>query len=131
MRLGVTRTKKHHPNGWWENFIEDENTHPLRLESELSDLRAGYANPVLKIFVFQNGVDCGIAAAKKTGHQSVSCRGGISSRMNIPTPYALKASFQIYGWGMRTPAPSVRCSMRLGDAKEKKTGHRLVSCLLW
>ena len=27
---------------------------------------------------------------------------GISSQMNIPTPYALKASFQIFGWGMRT-----------------------------
>ena len=27
---------------------------------------------------------------------------GISSRMNIPTPCALKASFQIFGWGMRT-----------------------------
>ena len=27
---------------------------------------------------------------------------GISSQMNIPTPYALKASFQIFGRGMRT-----------------------------
>ena len=28
------------------NFIEDEYTHILRLESELSDLRVGYANPI-------------------------------------------------------------------------------------
>jgi len=27
------------------NFITDEYTHTLRLESELSDLRVGYANP--------------------------------------------------------------------------------------
>ena len=27
------------------NFIKDEYTHTLRLESELSDLRVGYANP--------------------------------------------------------------------------------------
>ena len=32
---------------------------------------------------------------------------GISSQMNIPTPYALKASFQIFGWGMRTNATYV------------------------
>ena len=29
---------------------------------------------------------------------------GISSKMNIPTPCALKASFQIFGRGMRTHA---------------------------
>ena len=32
---------------------------------------------------------------------------GISSQMNIPTPYALKASFQIFRWGMRTHATYV------------------------
>ena len=32
----------------------------------------------------------------------IICYTGISSQMNIPTPYALKASFQIFGWGMRT-----------------------------
>ena len=31
------------------NFIEDEYTHTLRLESELSDLRVGYANPIRAI----------------------------------------------------------------------------------
>ena len=33
---------------------------------------------------------------------------GISSKMNIPTPCALKASFQIFGRGMRTHAHEVR-----------------------
>jgi hypothetical protein len=37
------------------NFIKDEYTHTLRLESELSDLRVGYANPILKIADFQSG----------------------------------------------------------------------------
>ena len=68
---------------------------------------------------------------KKTGHRVVRCRGGISSGMNIPTPYALKASFQIFGWGMRTPAPSVRCSMRLGGTKGKKKDTRLGVFFLW
>ena len=34
--------------------------------------------------------------------ESVCFCTGISSQMNIPTPYALKVSFQIFGWGMRT-----------------------------
>ncbi|MBQ7375102.1 MAG: hypothetical protein IJW61_03930 [Clostridia bacterium] len=32
-------------NAEYGNFITDEYTHTLRLESELSDLRVGYANP--------------------------------------------------------------------------------------
>ena len=34
------------------NFIVDEYTHTLRLESELSDLRVGYANPYPENFGF-------------------------------------------------------------------------------
>ena len=45
---------------------------------------------------------------------------GISSQMNIPTPYALKASFQIFGWGMRTHAPS---RSALGAGFDERTGQ--------
>ena len=48
----------------------------------------------------------------RTGHQRKEkhhpnlggSKTGISSKMNIPTPCALKASFQIFGRGMRTHA---------------------------
>jgi len=39
------------------NFIIDEYTHPLRLESKLSDLRAGYANPYPENLRFSGWVD--------------------------------------------------------------------------
>ena len=46
---------------------------------------------------------------------------GISSKMNIPTPCALKASFQIFGWGMRTHARAyrTRCVRALGASAQK------------
>ena len=45
MRLGGSRTKKHHPNGWWGNFACGENLLALRLANKLADLRAANANP--------------------------------------------------------------------------------------
>ena len=45
---------------------------------------------------------------------------GISSLMNIPTPCALKASFQIFGRGMRTQAPS---RFALGAGFDEHTSH--------
>ena len=32
--------------------------------------------------------------------------------MNIPLPFVLKASFQIFRWGMRIPTESVSCQAR-------------------
>ena len=36
-------------------FVSDEDTHTLRLKSELFDLRVGYANPILQHFVAEVG----------------------------------------------------------------------------
>jgi hypothetical protein len=37
-------------------FVFDEDTHTLRLKSELFDLRVGYANPILRLGESQRGV---------------------------------------------------------------------------
>ena len=37
-------------------FVFDEDTHPLRLKSELFDLWVGYANPILRLEESQRGV---------------------------------------------------------------------------
>ena len=37
-------------------FVSDEDTHTLRLKSELFDLRVGYANPILRLGESQRGV---------------------------------------------------------------------------
>lgn len=47
------------------NFIKDEYTHTLRLESELSDLRVGYANPYSKCEHFECA-RCGYGTKIKT-----------------------------------------------------------------
>ena len=57
---------------------------------------------------------------------------GISAKLNIPTPCALKANFQIFGWGMRTQFRKsvifgVRRSRRIGNKK----GHRQGVLFYW
>ena len=45
--------------GWWLGrgvFTKGEDTHTLRLKSELFDLRVGYANPILRLRESQRGV---------------------------------------------------------------------------
>ena len=54
-------------------FTKGEDTHPLRLKSELFDLRVGYANPILRLGESQRGVREPLTVAKNKGHpQGVS-----------------------------------------------------------
>ena len=49
-------------------FVFDEDTHTLRLKSELFDLRVGYANPILRLGESQRGVREPLTVAKNKGH---------------------------------------------------------------
>ena len=54
-------------------FTSGEDTHTLRLKSELFDLRVGYANPILRLEESQRGVREPLTVAKNKGHpQGVS-----------------------------------------------------------
>ena len=54
-------------------FTKGEDTHTLRLNSELFDLRVGYANPILRLGESQRGVREPLTVAKNKGHpQGVS-----------------------------------------------------------
>ena len=48
-------------------FVFDEDTHTLRLKSELFDLRVGYANPILRLEESQRGVREPLTVAIKIG----------------------------------------------------------------
>ena len=73
----------------------------------------------------------GRAPTKRNRHPqgvSVVCVR-ISSKMNIPSPCALKASFQIFGWGMRTQRPSSPGEIpRTESPKEKITPSKFGWC---
>ena len=62
------------------------------------------------------GAPCGVP---------MSC--GISSRMNIPSPCVLKASFQSFGWGMRTAIPL----QSNGGEFDEATGYKKDRRSLW
>ena len=68
-------------------FTIGEDTHTLRLKSELFDLRVGYANPILRLGESQRGVREPLTVAKiRTPTRSVLIFG---AGRGIRTPVAL------------------------------------------
>ena len=71
------------------NFIKDEYTHSLRLESELSDLRSGYANPAT---TSQGEIP-------RTGHQKEKEKAGRLSCFPFGDSYGNRTHvFSVRGW---------------------------------
>ena len=56
---------------------------------------------------------------------------GFSLLVNISTPYALKASFQIFGWDMRTRILLRKTSLSRSTTTIKKQITKWLSAFLW
>ena len=71
-------------------FVFDEDTHPLRLKSELFDLRVGYANPILRLEESQRDVREPLTVAKNKGHpHGVSLFFGAGRGIRTPVAFGL------------------------------------------
>ena len=82
-------------------FTIGEDTHTLRLKSELFDLRVGYANPILRLGESQRGVREPLTVAKNKGHpQGVSLFFGAGRGIRTPVPFGQTVfkAFDIFGF---------------------------------
>ena len=89
-------------------FAYGEDTHTLRLTSELVDLRVGYAKWIRRAKLIEpflaralQKYDATLLHRKTKYVRHVSSRV-ISLLTRIPSPCALKVNFQIFGRGMRS-----------------------------